>query len=71
MSEWWMEKVMEEFETQCYDAIKTAEGLGMEYDEDTVCDVCRSVSQAIRDCRQWFSHYKFYNNIHSKSQMAY
>ena len=44
MSEWWMEKVMEEFETRCYDAIKTAEGLGMEYDEDTVCDVCRSVS---------------------------
>ena len=24
--------------------IKTEEGLGIEYDEDVICDVCRSVS---------------------------
>lgn len=42
-----MERVMEQLETQCYDgmqeAMKTVEGLGIEYDEDIVCDVCRSV----------------------------
>ena len=33
---------------QCHDnmqlAIQTKEGLGIEYDENVVCDVCRSVS---------------------------
>ncbi|XP_070554222.1 protein Jade-3-like [Ptychodera flava] len=41
-----MEKLMEECETQCHDnmthAILTQEGLGIEYDEDVICDVCRS-----------------------------
>ncbi|XP_039600663.1 protein Jade-3 isoform X2 [Polypterus senegalus] len=41
-----MEKVMEALERQCYDkmnhAIETEEGLGIEYDEDVICDVCRS-----------------------------
>ncbi|XP_034153436.1 protein Jade-1 isoform X2 [Esox lucius] len=41
-----MERVMEEFERRCYDgmshAMATEEGLGIEYDEDVVCDVCRS-----------------------------
>ena len=48
LDEWVMERVMEQLETQCYDrmqeAMKTVEGLGIEYDEDIVCDVCRSVS---------------------------
>ena len=43
-----MEKIIEELETQCYhnmqNMIKTVEGLGIEYDENVVCDVCRSVS---------------------------
>ncbi|XP_069508662.1 E3 ubiquitin-protein ligase Jade-2 isoform X2 [Ambystoma mexicanum] len=41
-----LEKVMEELEMMCYQnmnmAIDTEEGLGIEYDEDVVCDVCRS-----------------------------
>ncbi|XP_030067542.1 E3 ubiquitin-protein ligase Jade-2 isoform X2 [Microcaecilia unicolor] len=41
-----LEKVLEEFEVLCYRnmniAIETEEGLGIEYDEDVVCDVCRS-----------------------------
>ncbi|XP_062413152.1 protein Jade-1 isoform X3 [Pungitius pungitius] len=41
-----MERVMEEFERRCHDnmthAMETEEGLGIEYDEDVVCDVCRS-----------------------------
>lgn len=41
-----MERVLEELETTCYEnmniAIETEEGLGIEYDEDVVCDVCRS-----------------------------
>ncbi|KAG2455465.1 JADE2 ligase, partial [Polypterus senegalus] len=41
-----MERVLEELESQCSDnmqiAIETEEGLGIEYDEDVVCDVCRS-----------------------------
>lgn len=40
------EKVIEELEVLCYEnmnvAIETEEGLGIEYDEDVVCDVCRS-----------------------------
>ncbi|KAK5857797.1 hypothetical protein PBY51_011017 [Eleginops maclovinus] len=41
-----MERLMEEFERCCHDnmthATETEEGLGIEYDEDVVCDVCRS-----------------------------
>ncbi|XP_024124005.1 protein Jade-1 isoform X2 [Oryzias melastigma] len=41
-----MERVMEEFERCCYEnmthAMETEEGLGIEYDEDVVCDVCQS-----------------------------
>lgn len=41
-----MERVMEEFEHCCYEnmthAMETEEGLGIEYDEDVVCDVCQS-----------------------------
>ncbi|XP_027883545.1 protein Jade-3 [Xiphophorus couchianus] len=41
-----MERVMEALERQCHDnmrhAIETVEGLGIEYDEDVICDVCRS-----------------------------
>ncbi|XP_058592232.1 E3 ubiquitin-protein ligase Jade-2 isoform X2 [Neofelis nebulosa] len=41
-----LERVLEELETQCHQnmarAIETQEGLGIEYDEDVVCDVCRS-----------------------------
>uniref|UniRef100_A0A8C1PNG0 Protein Jade-1 n=1 Tax=Cyprinus carpio TaxID=7962 RepID=A0A8C1PNG0_CYPCA len=41
-----MERVMEEFDHRCYDnmshAMETEEGLGIEYDEDVVCDVCQS-----------------------------
>ncbi|XP_077586727.1 protein Jade-1 isoform X1 [Stigmatopora nigra] len=40
------ERVLEEFERRCYDnmthATETEEGLGIEYDEDVVCDVCQS-----------------------------
>ena len=42
---------MEELETQCYSnmqvKIKTEEGLGIEYDENVVCDVCKSVSYGL------------------------
>ncbi|KAI1885109.1 hypothetical protein AGOR_G00216800 [Albula goreensis] len=41
-----MERIMEALERQCHDnmnhAIETEEGLGIEYDEDVICDVCRS-----------------------------
>ncbi|KAF5893044.1 protein Jade-3, partial [Clarias magur] len=41
-----MERTMEALERKCYDnmnhAIETEEGLGIEYDEDVICDVCRS-----------------------------
>lgn len=41
-----MERAMEALERQCHEnmnyAIETEEGLGIEYDEDVVCDVCRS-----------------------------
>ncbi|KAM4709674.1 protein Jade-1 [Discoglossus pictus] len=46
LDEYTMERVMEELEQKCYDnmnhAIETEEGLGIEYDEDVVCDVCQS-----------------------------
>nr|XP_033804193.1 protein Jade-3 isoform X3 [Geotrypetes seraphini] len=41
-----MEKTIEVLERKCYEnmnhAIETEEGLGIEYDEDVICDVCRS-----------------------------
>ncbi|XP_045906183.1 protein Jade-3 [Micropterus dolomieu] len=41
-----MERAMEALERQCHinmnHAIETVEGLGIEYDEDVICDVCRS-----------------------------
>ncbi|XP_019504926.1 PREDICTED: protein Jade-3 isoform X5 [Hipposideros armiger] len=41
-----MEKAIEVLERHCHEnmnhAIKTEEGLGIEYDEDVICDVCRS-----------------------------
>ncbi|XP_018599970.1 protein Jade-1-like [Scleropages formosus] len=41
-----MERIIAELEIQCEEnmqlAIETGEGLGIEYDEDVVCDVCRS-----------------------------
>ncbi|XP_060707757.1 protein Jade-1 [Hemiscyllium ocellatum] len=46
LDEFTMEKVMEDLERRCYDnmnhAIENEEGLGIEYDEDVVCDVCQS-----------------------------
>ena len=42
-----MERIIEQLETHCYDglqaAMKSTEGIGIEYDEDVVCDICRSV----------------------------
>lgn len=41
-----MERTIEALESHCHDninhAIETVEGLGIEYDEDVICDVCRS-----------------------------
>ncbi|XP_055000582.1 protein Jade-1 isoform X2 [Sorex araneus] len=41
-----MERVLEALEQRCHDnmsrAIESEEGLGIEYDEDVVCDVCQS-----------------------------
>ncbi|KAG8192719.1 hypothetical protein JTE90_009742 [Oedothorax gibbosus] len=41
-----MERLLEDFETQCsnrfQDLLKTEKGLGIEYDEDINCDVCRA-----------------------------
>ncbi|XP_055011554.1 protein Jade-1 [Boleophthalmus pectinirostris] len=41
-----MERVLEELERRCHEnmavAVETQEGLGIEFDEDVVCDVCRS-----------------------------
>ncbi len=43
-----LERVMEELEMRCWDKIqtivKTEESLGIEFDENVICDVCRSVS---------------------------
>ncbi|XP_014664808.1 PREDICTED: protein Jade-1-like [Priapulus caudatus] len=41
-----MERVIEELEKQAHEniqaAIKNGEGLGIEYDEDVICDICRA-----------------------------
>ncbi|XP_019734305.1 protein Jade-1 [Hippocampus comes] len=46
LDEFAMERALEEFERRCHDnmthATETQEGLGIEYDEDVVCDVCQS-----------------------------
>ncbi|XP_037098218.1 protein Jade-1 isoform X1 [Syngnathus acus] len=46
LDEFAMERALEEFERSCHDnmthATETQEGLGIEYDEDVVCDVCQS-----------------------------
>lgn len=43
-----LERVVEELELRCWDKvqtiIKSEESLGIEYDENVICDVCRSVS---------------------------
>jgi protein Jade-1 len=43
-----MERVIEALEAQCHENMetkkKTEEGLGIEYDEDIVCEICQSVS---------------------------
>ena len=66
LQEWEMEKIMEELESQCYtnmqQMIKTVEGLGIEYDENVVCDVCRSVSTAW-DISAWWVIYKLLCNL--------
>ncbi|RUS88301.1 hypothetical protein EGW08_003939 [Elysia chlorotica] len=45
INEWNLERMIEELENQCYTKTnalkKTEEGLGIEYDEDVACDVCR------------------------------
>ena len=47
LMEYEMERIMEQLEMRCYDglqeAMKTTEGIGIEYDDDVVCDICRSV----------------------------
>ena len=62
MSEYDLERSIEEFETRCYngmqEAMKTVEGLGIEYDEDVICDVCRLVSEFLSHCRLYI---KFVN----------
>lgn len=44
--EWTMERVIEALEAQCHENMetkkKTEEGLGIEYDEDIVCEICQS-----------------------------
>jgi len=46
-----MELMLEAFEMRCHSnlqqAIRTVDGLGIEYDENVVCDVCRSVRQLL------------------------
>ncbi|ODN02597.1 hypothetical protein Ocin01_04070 [Orchesella cincta] len=46
ISEFLMEQVIEELELQCWEQVQTIlksqEGLGIEYDENVICDVCRS-----------------------------
>ncbi|XP_045203812.2 protein Jade-1-like isoform X2 [Mercenaria mercenaria] len=44
--EWTVERVIEALEAQCHENMeikkKTEEGLGIEYDEDIVCEICQS-----------------------------
>lgn len=49
-----LERVIEELEIRCWEKVqtivKTEEGLGIEYDENVICDVCRSVSTSTLLC---------------------
>ena len=49
--EWTMERVIECLEAKCHENMetkkKTEEGLGIEYDEDIVCEICQSVSVSL------------------------
>jgi len=51
VSESAMELMLETFEMQCHanlqQAIRTVDGLGIEYDENVVCDICRSVRSTL------------------------
>ena len=51
LTEYEMERVMEALETHCYDgmqeAMKSVGLVGIEYDENVVCDICRSVSHLL------------------------
>lgn len=42
-----LERLIEELEIRCWDKVQTIvkqeEGLGIEFDENVICDVCRSV----------------------------
>lgn len=57
ISESQLERIMEELEIRCWERIQTIvkneEGLGIEYDENVICDVCRSVSGCVT-----FSHFE-------------
>lgn len=50
VSEAQLERVIQELEVNCWQRIqailKNEEGLGIEYDENVICDVCRSVSSS-------------------------
>ncbi|KAJ4448955.1 hypothetical protein ANN_00347 [Periplaneta americana] len=50
-----LERVIEELEIRCWEKVqtivKTEEGLGIEYDENVICDVCRSVSYFTTLCQ--------------------
>lgn len=47
-----LERVIEELEIRCWDKVQTIvkqeEGLGIEFDENVICDVCRSVCSVIK-----------------------
>jgi len=62
-----MERIMEQLETRCYDglqeAMKTTEGIGIEYDEDIVCDICRSVCH--RQGLNWRKKYRYGSSLRS------
>lgn len=61
-----LERVIEELEHRCWDKIQTIvkneEGLGLEYDENTICEVCRSVSVP----NQYKTHSLFVEKSHIK-----
>lgn len=48
---------MEELEVRCREKldliVKEEEGLGIEYDENVICDVCRSVSLLFKTMLTW------------------
>lgn len=52
-----LERVIEELEVRCWERIQTIvkneEGLGIEYDENVICDVCRSVSVNRHSAREF------------------